>query len=160
MFTHRLFVFVFILIGIAACQQPVSTPAEEESPSAGENASLTRTSSTEGASVYFISPADSARITGDEMLVQFGLRGMGVAPAGVDFPDTGHHHLLIDIEELSNFDLPIPSDSNHVHFGKGQTETTLQLPPGVYTLQLVLGDRYHIPHDPPLMSKKITIFVE
>jgi hypothetical protein len=91
--------------------------------------------------------------------VWFGLRGMGVAPKDVKVPDTGHHHLLIDTE-LPPADEPIPSDRNHLHFGKGETETTLELPPGRHTLQLLLGDDKHIPHDPPVKSKKITITVK
>jgi hypothetical protein len=90
--------------------------------------------------------------------VWFGLRHMGVAPAGVVKENTGHHHLLIDVE-LPPLDEPIPNDKNHLHFGAGQTETTVQLPPGRHTLQLVMGDAAHIPHNPPCMSKKITISV-
>ncbi|PWC38815.1 ATPase [Azospirillum sp. TSO22-1] len=90
--------------------------------------------------------------------VWFGMRNFGVAPAGVTKEGTGHHHLLID-SELTNFDEPIPNDKKHMHFGKGQTETVLELPPGKHTLQLVLGDTDHVPHNPPIMSKKITITV-
>jgi hypothetical protein len=92
------------------------------------------------------------------VVVQFGLKNMGVAPAGIDQPNTGHHHLLIDTE-LERMDLPIPADKQHVHFGGGQTQTTLTLPPGEHTLQLVLGDFLHIPHDPPIASARITINV-
>ena len=84
---------------------------------------------------------------------------MGVAPAGVTNPNTGHHHLLIDVETLPPDNLPIPNDANHRHFGLGQTETELTLPPGQHTLQLVLGDALHIPHQPPVRSEKITITV-
>ena len=84
---------------------------------------------------------------------------MGVAPAGVDVANTGHHHLLIDVD-LPPFDEPIPSDEHHLHFGKGQTETVIELPPGKHTLQLIMGDKDHIPLDPPLYSKKITITVK
>lgn len=90
--------------------------------------------------------------------VWFGMRNFGVAPAGVAKDGTGHHHLLVDTE-LKNFDEPIPNDKKHLHFGKGQTETVLDLPPGKHTLQLVLGDLDHVPHDPPIMSKRITITV-
>jgi hypothetical protein len=90
--------------------------------------------------------------------VWFGLRNMGVAPKGVTFPNTGHHHLLIDTE-LPPLDQEIPSDRNHLHFGAGETETTIELPPGKHTLQLLMGDDKHIPHDPPIYSKKITITV-
>ena len=92
-------------------------------------------------------------------MVRFGLRNMGVAPAGTDIADTGHHHLLIDAE-LPPLDQPIPSDERHRHFGKGQTETAFELAPGTHTLQLLLGDFAHVPHEPPLASKMITITVK
>ncbi len=91
--------------------------------------------------------------------VWFGLRNMGVAPKDVDFPNTGHHHLLIDTD-LPAADQEIPSDRNHLHFGAGQTETMLELPPGKHTLQLLMGDDKHVPHDPPVHSTKITITVQ
>lgn len=121
-------------------------------------AQLPRTPSPEGAMVYIISPLDGTTVSG-AVTVRFGLRGLGVAPAGIDYPDTGHHHLLVNAEALPPSDLAIPSDDQHLHFGKGQTETTLQLEPGTYTLQLILGDRNHVPHDPPVVSEKITITV-
>lgn len=110
------------------------------------------------AKVYLISPADGAKVTGP-VTVRFGLSGMGVAPAGVDHANTGHHHLIIDAD-LPPLDKPIPKDDRHRHFGNGQTETTLDLPPGKHTLQLLLGDFNHVPHDPSLKSEKITITVE
>ncbi len=110
------------------------------------------------AEVYFISPRDGDVISGP-VTVKFGLKGMGVAPAGVDKPKTGHHHLIIDAD-LPNFDQPVPADDNHKHFGGGQTETVLNLKPGVHTLQLILGDKVHIPHNPAITSKKITITVK
>jgi Domain of unknown function (DUF4399) len=88
--------------------------------------------------------------------VWFGLRYMGVAPKGVKYPNTGHHHLLIDTD-LPPMDQEIPSDRNHLHFGAGETETTIQLPPGKHTLQLLMGDDMHMPHNPPVYSKKITV---
>lgn len=91
--------------------------------------------------------------------VWFGLRYMGVAPRGVKFPNTGHHHLLIDVD-LPPMDQEIPSDRNHLHFGAGETETMLELPPGKHTLQLLMGDDKHIPHNPPVYSRKITIYVK
>ncbi len=91
--------------------------------------------------------------------VWFGLRHMGVAPAEVDVPNTGHHHLLVDTE-LPPLDEPIPADDNHLHFGRGQTQTRLTLPPGEHTLQLLMGDHAHVPHDPPIMSRQITITIE
>jgi hypothetical protein len=86
------------------------------------------------------------------------MRGMGVAPAGIVKPGTGHHHLLIDADDI-DFDRPIPSDYNHIHLGNGQTEVVLVLPPGRHTLQLLAGDHLHVPHVPPIMSRKITIYV-
>ncbi len=90
----------------------------------------------------------------------FGLKGMGVAPAGIKFDSTGHHHLLIDSELPADLSQPLAANEKSVHFGKGQTETSVTLPPGKHTLQLVFGDSLHIPHDPPVFSKKITINVE
>ncbi|HEY5622547.1 MAG TPA: DUF4399 domain-containing protein [Gammaproteobacteria bacterium] len=122
-------------------------------------AQMPRTPAPDGAEVYFQSPLDGDVVTAP-FIVRFGLRGIGVAPAGVELPNTGHHHLLIDVTELPSFDLPLPADANHVHFGLGQTETELDLPPGEHTLQLVLGDHLHTPHDPPVMSELITVLVE
>ena len=119
------------------------------------------TPSPEGAGVYFIAPADGETVQSPVHVV-FGLKGMGVAPAGADKENTGHHHLIVDSDPLSGDDLDfsIPADENHIHFGGGQTETMLDLPPGEHTLQLILGDLNHIPHNPPLMSDIITINVE
>jgi hypothetical protein len=117
-----------------------------------------RTPSPPGAEVYIISPKNGDKVT-SPVRVQFGLRGMGIAPAGVKFDNTGHHHLLIDTVLPGNPAAPLPATDKIVHFGKGQTETTLTLPPGTHTLQLLLGDMNHIPHDPPVVSKKITITV-
>lgn len=117
-----------------------------------------RTAAPAGALVYFLSPENGATVT-SPVTIRFGLRGMGVAPAGVTTPNTGHHHLLIDVAELPPDDQPIPSDDNHRHFGLGQTEAEITLPPGQHTLQLVLGDALHIPHQPPVRSEKITITV-
>jgi hypothetical protein len=112
-----------------------------------------------GAKVYFISPADGETVQ-NPVTVRFGLSGMGVAPAGTVKENTGHHHLLIDVSELPPMDFPLPNDDKHRHFGGGQTEITLDLPAGKHTLQLVLGDANHIPHDPPIMSEKITVEVK
>ena len=107
--------------------------------------------------VYFINLKD-----GDELkspfLIQFGLSGKGIAPAGIDVDNTGHHHLLINVDEV-NYSMPIPSSKQHLHFGLGQTETILSLPPGKHKLQLILGDKYHVPHDPPLVSEIIEVNV-
>ena len=112
-----------------------------------------------GAEVYIISPSDGATV-GQDVTVRFGLKGMGVAPAGVAKEHTGHHHLLVDVTELPAAGKPIPADTHHIHFGGGQTQTTLKLAPGTHTLQLELGDQNHVPFDPALVSKKITIHVK
>ena len=117
-----------------------------------------RTPAPENAELYFISPAGGATLS-NPITVHFGLRNMGVAPAGIKYDDTGHHHLLVDTE-LPSLDFPIINDENHLHFGKGQTEATLELAPGEHTLQLLLGDFAHIPHEPAVMSERITITVE
>ncbi len=118
-----------------------------------------RTSSPEGAQVYIISPTDGM-VVKSSVTVKFGLKGMGVAPAGIEKPNTGHHHLLIDVSDRPAGDKPLPADANHKHFGGGQTEATIELSPGKHTLQLIMGDKNHIPHDPPVMSEKITIIVK
>jgi len=112
-----------------------------------------------GAAVYFIEPLDGATVT-PTFTVKFGLRGMGVAPAGTDVPNTGHHHLLVDVADLPNSKQPLPANEHVLHFGKGQTETQVTLTPGTHTLQLVFGNYLHIPHDPPVMSKSITVTVK
>jgi hypothetical protein len=121
-------------------------------------ADLPRTASPAGAKVYIISPKDGATVH-NPVTVQFGLSGMGVAPAGTAAENTGHHHLIVDAP-LPAMDQPLPKDDTHLHFGKGQTETVLTLAPGKHTLQLVLGDSNHIPHDPPVVSEKVTIHVK
>lgn len=118
-----------------------------------------RTASPAGAEVYIISPKDGA-IVHNPVRVQFGLKGMGIAPAGMKFDNTGHHHLLIDTDPPSDQSTPLPATDKIVHFGKGQTETTVTLSPGKHTLQLLLADANHIPHSPPVVSKKITITVK
>ena len=117
-----------------------------------------RTPSPAGAEVYIISPKNGAHVH-SPLRVQFGLKGMGVAPAGVKFENSGHHHLLVDAAVPDDLSLPLPATQQILHFGKGQTETTLNLPPGTHTLQLVLGDLNHVPHDPAVISPKITITV-
>lgn len=123
-------------------------------------------SSPEGASVYFVNIEDGATVT-SPVLVVFGLSGMGVAPAGTEKENTGHHHLLIDRTPLGKGEdgadellYGLPSDDNHRHFGGGQTEVSLDLAPGTHTLQLVLGDKGHVPHSEPVVSEVITITVE
>ena len=112
----------------------------------------------EGATVYIVSPADGATVSGPVKVI-FGLSGAGIAPAGIQAKDTGHHHLIVDAP-LPDTNMPVPSDANNLHFGKGQTETTLELSSGQHTLQLLLGDWLHIPHATPVASDFITITVE
>jgi hypothetical protein len=116
-----------------------------------------REPSAKGAQVYFEYPKDGDCIP-ESIVVRFGLSGMGVAPAGFDKRNTGHHHLLIDTE-LPDFDRPIPNDDNHLHFGAGQTEAKVALQPGPHKLQLLFADARHVPQDPPLYSKPISVFV-
>ena len=118
-----------------------------------------RTKSPEGVQVYFITPRNGETVA-SPFVVRFGLKGMGIAPVGTDTANTGHHHLLIDVDKLPPEDMPLPTTDNVRHFGGGQTETELKLPPGQHTLQLLLGDKNHIPHDKPVMSEKITITVK
>ena len=120
----------------------------------------------EDARLYIIGLEDGQTVS-SPLTVRFGLSGMGVAPAGVEIENTGHHHLMIDRPALGEgefgaeeFDLALPSDDNHRHFGGGQTQVVLDLDPGEHTLQLVLADHGHVPHDPPLVSERITVVVE
>jgi hypothetical protein len=118
------------------------------------------TPSAPGAKVFFVDLKDGDSVK-SPFTVHFGISGMSLAPAGTDTPNTGHHHLLINTTlEGDALKQPIPNDEHHLHFGKAQTETVLTLPPGKYTLQLVLGDWSHVPHDPPVMSAPITITVQ
>ena len=119
---------------------------------------LARTPAPDNAELYFISLDDGDALS-NPITIRFGLKNMGVAPAGIQYENSGHHHLLIDTS-LPPLDLPIINDEKHRHFGKGQTEAVLELPPGAHTLQLLLGDFAHIPHDPPVMSKQVTITVK
>ena len=111
-----------------------------------------------GAKVYFIQLKNGDSVA-SPLVVQFGLQGMGVAPAGVEKEGTGHHHLLVDVAAF-DVNAPLPADERHRHFGAGQTEVSLALPPGSHTLQLVLADQNHIPHHPPVMSERITVTVK
>ncbi len=120
-------------------------------------ADLPRSPAPKDVELYIISPKDGETVT-SPVTVRFGLRGMGVAPAGVAMENTGHHHLLIDTVPPA-FNLPVPADDNHVHFGKGQTEAVVKLTPGSHKLQLLLADHLHVPHDPPVMSKPVTVTV-
>ena len=168
--TSRLLLSFFCGLVLAACggetgeTEPVSevpseAPADnpQATPLPAVPAALPRQPAPEGAEAYIISPADGESVSSPVRVV-FGLKGIGVAPAGIQMPATGHHHLLVDTQPPP-FGLPIPTDENHIHFGAGQTETVLELPPGEHRLQLLLGDHLHIPHDPPVMSAPVTIQV-
>jgi hypothetical protein len=120
---------------------------------------IPRTPAPAGATVEILSPADGATVD-KTFTVKFGVKGMNLAPAGDQTPATGHHHLLIDVDKLPADNLPIPMDANHMHFGKAQTETEVTLAPGKHTLQLELGDKNHVPFDPAIVSKKITVTVK
>ena len=122
-------------------------------------AAMAREPSPAGAEVYIVTPADGAKVK-SPITVVFGLKGMGIAPAGIKFDNTGHHHLIIDGDAPADLSQPIAANEKSVHFGKGQTETSLTLAPGKHTLLLVLGDSLHVPHDPAVISNKITITVE
>lgn len=112
-----------------------------------------------GAEVFIVSPEDGAKVS-QEFKVKFGTKDVALAPAGDVTKNTGHHHLLIDVDKMPAAGAPIPNDANHMHFGKAQTEATIKLAPGKHTLQLELGDSGHMPFDPPIVSKKITVNVE
>ncbi len=138
---------------LAGCGGTEPTPDSD-----GLADAVPRSASAPGATVFIIEPIDGATVS-SPITVKFGISGMAVVPAGL-FPDnSGHHHLLVDAGLDSEVE-PIPSDVGHRHFGKGQTETTIELGPGQHTLQLVLGDGSHIPHEPPVISNIITITVE
>jgi Domain of unknown function (DUF4399) len=151
---------------LAACGQP-SPPAAPAAPAAAPPAAaapaapatFARKAAPAGAVAYIIEPADGATVA-NPVHVVFGLKGIGVAPAGTDRPDAGHHHLLIDAGLPTDLGVPIPSDDTHKHFGGGQTETALALAPGKHTLQLLLGDHLHVPFDPPIASSVVTIEVQ
>jgi hypothetical protein len=134
----------------------LGTVATLDAPSA---AAQERQAAPKEAVVYIVSPKDGAKIKGPVTVV-FGLKGMGIAPAGIKLDATGHHHLLIDTDPPTDLAAPLPATDKIVHFGKGQTETTVTLAPGKHTLQLLLGDYLHIPHATPLLSRKITITVQ
>lgn len=149
-----------LILGLGACtDKPAAEPTATVEPAAPpEPITMQRTASAEGARVFFIMPADGASVM-NPIRVEFGVEGMEVVKAGNDQPHSGHHHLLIDTD-LPDLGLPIPADERHVHFGDGRTATEISLPPGEHTLQMLLGDHLHIPHDPPLMSEVIRVTVE
>lgn len=143
-----------ILAAVAAASVAMTVGLTSAIPSAF----AAGTPSPENAEVYIIWPPNGAVINGGKFWIRMGLRNMGVAPKGVELPNVGHHHLVIDAD-LPPAGKPIPSDRNHLHFGAGETEARIELPPGKHTLQLLLGDHNHAPHDPPVHSKKISVTV-
>ena len=155
-------VFVLLVTLLQGCggdERAQTPPAPAADTGAGAAPAVSaRTPSPPGAAVFFVQPVDGATVS-SPVAVKFGISGMSVAPAGDSTPATGHHHLLIDTQ-LADESLPVPSSEQHLHFGKGQTETTVELAPGEHRLQLVLGDANHVPHDPPVMSQRIRITVE
>ena len=136
------FLVLSVFAGAGARQEPAATAALPEQDG-----------------VYFITPRNGDVVT-SPVVVRFGLKGKGVAPAGTNLANTGHHHLLIDTTTLPPMDKPVPSDDHHMHFGGGQTQTSVTLAPGQHTLQLVLGDHLHVPLGQPWVSERITITVK
>ncbi|MEM7358642.1 MAG: DUF4399 domain-containing protein [Pseudomonadota bacterium] len=137
--------------------------SQEQAEQAGSAAATTAQSlisaSPDGADVFIMEPGDGTTVS-SPLTIKFGITNMTVAPAGDNTENSGHHHLLIDVEEMPDMTAPLPATDTIIHFGAGQTETTVELAPGEHTLQLVLGNYLHIPHDPPVISKKITVTVE
>jgi len=152
-----------VLLGIALALtgcggDPAPEDAGAPESAAAPSAATPTSASAPGAVVFIISPADGATVA-SPVAVKFGVSGMAIAPAGQQTPNSGHHHLVIDAD-LPPAGQPIPASEQYMHYGKGQTETTVELAPGQHTLQLVLGDANHIPHAPPVVSKVVTITVE
>ena len=137
----RVSIFLFIVILSAAIHSYAESPSNKNKR------------------LFFITPSNGEEVT-NPVAIRFGIVGMEIVPAGKDKPMSGHHHLLVNVEKLPNMKSPIPADKNHLHFGKGQTETQLNLPSGRHTLQLLLGDYMHVPHEKPLISDKIEIIVK
>lgn len=146
--------FVFIS-GCDKQSEPVEVVAAQETVMANPLVSVAPAD----AAVYIISPTEG-EVVESTFTVKFGLAGMGVAPAGIQLENTGHHHILIDLDEMPDMSMPLGTTDQIVHFGGGQTETTLTLSPGQHTLQLLLGNYLHVPHQTPVLSKKITITVK
>jgi hypothetical protein len=158
---NRFFTAASLMLLVSTCGQDetaqrTSIAAEPEATTT--ETMLPRSASPDGARVFFITPA-SGDTVGNPIILEFGIEGMNIAKAGNQQPHSGHHHLLIDTD-LPDPGLPIPADAHHVHFGDGSTTTEITLAAGEHTLQLLLGDHLHIPHDPPVVSNPITITVE
>lgn len=144
--------FAFAMLAVSFVFAPTGrTVAQEDAPP--------KMPAPEGAKVYFAAPLDGETVS-SPFLVRFGLTGMGVAPSGIEYENTGHHHIVVD-RETPPLDFYLPTAEDWLlHFGGGQTEATVELAPGEHTLQLILGDQDHLPHDPPVISETITITVE
>jgi len=165
---RRILILSGILVTLAACGErsaetpiaamPADTDTNAEVVAEVTRESLARTPSADGAEVFFVTPTDGATVS-NPISVEFGIRSMDVVKAGNAQPNSGHHHLLLDTS-VPDLRLPIPADEHHIHFGDGSTATEITLQPGEHTLQMLLGDHLHIPHDPPLLSDPITITVE
>jgi len=160
----RLLILSALLTVLSACNENVpdettnAALSESDAAATPEVNALPRTASADGASVFFITPTDGATVS-NSIAIEFGVEGMDVVKAGDNQPHSGHHHLLIDTG-LPDLGLPIPADTQHIHFGDGSTSTEITLEPGEHTLQMLLGDYLHIPHNPPLVSEPITVIVE
>ncbi|MEO8224049.1 MAG: DUF4399 domain-containing protein [Gammaproteobacteria bacterium] len=163
----RLLTILALGLTLAACGKPKpaagapSQAATQSTPAAPAESApepMPRSSSAEGASVAILSPKDGD-VVSSPVKVVFDLKGMTLAPAGDPMPNSGHHHLLVDVA-MPDLGQPIPKDAQHLHFGKAQTEAEITLPPGSHTLQLVLGDTNHVAHNPPVISAPITITVQ
>lgn len=156
-------VLLLLATAVAGCSkdsgEPGASADTNDAPDTSSSpASLPRTPAPDGARVFFITPADGASVS-NPVVIEFGSEDIAIVKAGVDEPVSGHHHLIIDAE-LPDPSLPIPADDNYIHFGDASTRTERTLAPGTHTLQLLLGDHLHIPHDPPISSDVITITVE
>ena len=155
---QRMPVFVVHLISSIALSLAITPSVMSE-----QLTEMPNSSSPANAQVYFLSPTNGQvfnAVDSESIAVQFGLNGMKVSPAGPAVPDSGHHHLLINMNELPDLTKPLPASDQVLHFGKGQTSARIQLPPGSHRLQLVLGNHVHIPHNPPVMSNVIEIEIK
>ena len=152
-------IIIAIIAVIAFISYNYYQPAEVENIVSIETTALLRSSSPDNAAVFILEPGDGA-IVSSPVTIKFGISNMQIAPAGTDQENSGHHHILLDLEELPDMSLPIPANDNIIHFGKGQTETTIELTPGKHSLQLLLGNYLHIPHKQVVISKRISITVE
>lgn len=158
--TKQMFALLCVALCMTACGKDSAEHQVEQKAieATAETSALPRTPSPDGARVFFITPADGDTVS-NPVQVDFGIEGMSVSKAGDNQPNSGHHHLLIDAE-LPDLDAPIPANANYVHFGDGRTSTQLTLESGQHSLQMLLGDHLHIPHDPPVFSEVISITVE